>query len=140
MEKIQFIRQSFLPLQPGADGRSNGQLQYQEFQPSEALQPYVAYYWELKSSEKLLGYAYQVVADGAVDLIFNCEEAEESVLSVTNKQAFTIPLSGKVHYLGVRFLPGGVHYFFDLPLTALTGLTLPFGDFIAKKLINLELQ
>lgn len=84
------------------------------------------------------GYPYRLVADGSVDLIFNCKALEESVLSVTNTQAFDIPMYGEVHYLGVRFLPAGIHYFFEISLSELTGKTLPSGDFFGKDLKELE--
>jgi AraC-like DNA-binding protein len=138
LEKIDFIRQYFHPLQP-SDGA--GLLQYTEFAPSIALQPYIGYYWELKSNGTLLHeHPYHVVADGSVDLIFNCQQAAESMLSVTNTQAFDIQLSGVVHYLGIRFLPACVHYFFEIPLMELTGQTLPSGDCFGKEVKELEAQ
>lgn len=78
-----------------------------------------------------------MVADGSVDLIFNLIQAE-SYLSVTNTQFFDIQFNGTIHYLGVRFLPACVHYFFDLPLENLTGQTVAIEQLLSRTLQDLE--
>lgn len=130
MENIHFIRQYFQPLQPNAGLAADGFLQYQEYLPSKILQPFIHCFWTLTSSEHVqFPYEYHIVADGAVDSIFDGETGE-SYLSVTATQAFEIPFSDKVQYFGVRFLPATIHYFFQLSLAELAGQTIIINDIL----------
>lgn len=139
LKTIAFIHQQFQPLQPSEVAAENGLLYAARCMPDPFLHPYIAYYWELKSNDELLyEYPYHIVADGSVDIIFNCRQTEESFLSITSTQSFDIQLNGTIHYIGIRFLPACVHYFFDLNLEDLTGQTLHSGDFFGNTLHEVE--
>lgn len=136
MENLSFIRWHFQPLQPGAGRAEGAGLHYREFLPGAALQPYVACFWELQSDHSL-DFPYHIIADGAVDLIFNLQNPE-TYWSVTNSQSFDIQMNGKAHYFGVRFLPACVHYFFELSLKDLTGQTIFANDLIGNQLAEIS--
>lgn len=131
-----FIRQYFRPLQPN-HSLDDSQLDYHEFTPPDVLMPYVYCFWELTSPTPA-SQSYQVVADGTVDIIFDLNHHEPPQLSITNDRAFVIPLQGEIHYMGIRFLPACIHYFFSLSLSGLKGLSVEAEGILGRELAVLN--
>ena len=78
---------------------------YTEFLPCEALRSFIYCYWELKSPPRNTPFCYRVVADGCIDLFFDCNAPQmSSVMGYCNTYV-EFPITGAFHYVGVRFLP-----------------------------------
>jgi hypothetical protein len=99
------IRQYYQPLQPTA-GANGSPVDYQEILPAKSLQDFIYCYWFLKNDAHFtIPYQYRVVADGCVDLFFDVNNPADSQLMGFCKKYTEFPLSGRFHYVGVRFFP-----------------------------------
>lgn len=128
---------------------------YTEHPPCRLLAPYIDAYWEFAGMPGP-GMRMHVVPDGCTDFIFTLSHATEAVgdsLVMQPYRAYFVgPMptyteltvrSGPVHMLGIRFLPGGLGRFLELPLEALTGkrlhasdLDTDFDDSLAEELAS----
>jgi len=67
---------------------------YTEFLPCEALRSFIYCYWELKSPPRNTPFCYRVVADGCIDLFFDCNNAQmSSVMGYCNTYV-EFPITG----------------------------------------------
>ena len=78
---------------------------YTEFLPCEALRSFIYCYWELKSPLRNTLFCYRVVADGCIDLFFDCNNPQMSSLMGYCNTYIEFPITGAFHYVRVRFLP-----------------------------------
>jgi AraC-like DNA-binding protein len=86
--------------------------------PSSCLTPYVSHYWLGLNNQDT---AYDVLPDGAVDVVIKIQEASEcSWVYGTTTQSTTIALDQHCHYLGIRFKPGQSRHFLHVPANELT--------------------
>lgn len=124
-----FIRSLFVPLQP-SEVQSDGLLVHRSFPPPPMLESYVHSFWEMKGKARFTdSFSFALVPDGAADLIFPLHSNEEAgYISITDSVASSIEIQGDVHYLGVRFLPGCLLYFFPFSFNSLKGQTHSLQD------------
>lgn len=126
---------------------------YSEYQPNLLLSPYVDKYWEFKGNLKY-GTRINILPDGCTDFIFNLGEIANAVgenLSIQPYRSYFVgPMSkyselvtytNAIHSFGIRFLPGGIFRFINLPLPELSNQRIDtnylpslFGDSFAERL------
>lgn len=107
---------------------------YSEFSPCKALTPYIDKYWEFKGDLKI-GKRIHILPDGCADFIFTLDKGMQATGGPTGMQPYRsyfvgpmtkyLPLkirSANVHQMGIRFRPGGVFRFLQLPMDQLTDL------------------
>ena len=74
------IRSLYTPVQPAVIG-TNGEVSYIELPPDAQLQDFIYCYWNLKTIKPLDDiYNYRVVADGCIDIVFNCTNYDETYI------------------------------------------------------------
>ena len=102
---------------------------YQEYQPCRLLSSYVDKYWEFEGrpSGRM---RINILPDGCTDFIFTLGEVAQAVerkelvmqpyrsyfVGPMNRNIELITCTDSVHMLGIRFLPGGLFRFMNLPL------------------------
>ena len=83
-----------------------------QYHPGEHLRPYISCYWTMISPIELKEpISHRVIPDGCVDIIFDLHarsHGEASVIVGTMTRPIFAELKGRVNYLAVRFLPGGL--------------------------------
>lgn len=107
---------------------------YQEHQPSTALLPYIETYWTYDSF--MMGMqTVKVLPDGCVDILLNCKEeaAENELPSFCPYIVGTMTTFSDVTYndgmqmMGIRFRPGGITAFIQLPIHEITNQRIEMG-------------
>ena len=91
--------------------------------PSDALAPFVDYYWILRWD--LRGkppYEQTILPHPNVNLVF---EASGAGIFGVDRRLFTRSISGPGQALGVRFLAGGFRPFWQAPISQLTDRVVP---------------
>jgi len=122
------IQQLYLPVQPTVRQPADD-VTYRELLPHKALQPYISCYWQLRT-EKILEaqFNYRVVADGCIDIFFECNNPAESYVMGFCKQYTEFPLEFSFHYIGIRFLPTMFPQLFKINAAELSNRFLPLDD------------
>ena len=130
---------------------------YKEYQPGPLLSPYIDKYWEFKGRTDY-GMHINILPDGCTDFIFTLGEVANAVgdslvmqpyrsyfVGAMTKYSELVTYTETVHMLGIRFLPGGILRFMNLPLHELTNLristedlTSPFSNSFAERLCELS--
>ena len=103
---------------------------YTEFLPCEALRPFIYCYWELKSPPRNTPFCYRVVADGCIDLFFDCNAPQmSSVMGYCNTYV-EFPIIGAFHYVGVRFLPSAFPLLFGQDAFEISAQEIPLREVV----------
>jgi AraC-like DNA-binding protein len=127
----------FIPVQPGPALRGGKELDYTEYQPSALLKQYVYRFWTLSLAPDCYeDQMYRIISDGCVDLIFTADEKEQILITGTPQSPNEIPVSKADIFLGVRFLPGTLHYFFNLPVNEIVDVIVPLREVITGDFRN----
>ena len=94
------------PIQKGID-KSAKQVRYTEVEPPADLVQFVHRFWEIKSESKLLeDFAFHVLPDACIHLVFNLCVPNSAGLSALRTAAEELNLGQEFHFVGVRLLPG----------------------------------
>jgi AraC-like DNA-binding protein len=114
------------PLLAGKAGR------YREYAPSPALAPHFTCLWshEIKTASPVA-----IVPDGYCDLLF--ADGRLFVAGPDRTAAFP-PMAPGMRILGARFAPGAGAAWLKLPLSEITGLSVPLRDLAPAKAALLE--
>ena len=113
---------------------------YTEFLPCEALRPFVYCYWELKSLPRNTPFCYRVVADGCIDLFFECNAPQMSSLMGYCNTYVEIPITGAFHYVGVRFLPSAFPLLFGQDAFEISAQEIPLREVVPALAIYIAQQ
>ncbi len=100
---------------------------YKEFRPSLPLDQYVSCYWTVRSKYPLPGVTHRIIPDGCMDIICNFHERKAFITCMSDTTEF-FPISGSVHYMGIRFLPRAVPYILRGNASGTLNTTLEFED------------
>ena len=103
---------------------------YTEFLPCEALRPFIYCYWELKSPPRNTPFCYRVVADGCIDLFFDCNNAQMSSVMGYCNTYIEFPITGAFHYVGVRFLPSAFPLLFGQDAFEISAQEIPLCEVV----------
>jgi len=126
---------------------------YSLFRPMPILQPFIECYWIVNGflpTEQPLQEL--IFVDGKADLIFNygdayrrdsCSLAKRKLVDCANLDAqrdhpVMIQQSGDIQLIGVRFLPGGLAPFVNIPLFEASNQVLPIRDLLGTAILQLE--
>ncbi|GJH40008.1 transcriptional regulator [Capnocytophaga sp. HP1101] len=110
---------------------TQSEVSYREFVPTEALQPFIYCYWELKTNTNLATtFTYRVIADGCVDIFFNLTNPQESSLMGFCKNYTEFPMEGEFHYIGIRFLPAVFPLLFEQDASEVRQQEIPLRDIV----------
>lgn len=117
------------------------------YDPSPLLRPYVKYYWILKDNGKKGSIAQRVIPTGCLQLIFHRKERLfSSGEKVLQPRAFLggqmigyddLVFTGTIDMVVVVFNPQGAGPFFPVPLSELSGKTVPIAE-ISQEMALLE--
>lgn len=107
---------------------------YQEYEPSNALLPYIETYWTYDSFMEGM-QTVKVLPDGCVDILLNCKEeaAENELPSFCPYIVGTMTTFSDVTYndgmqmMGIRFRAGGITAFIQLPIHEITNQRIEMG-------------
>ncbi|MDJ1469274.1 AraC family transcriptional regulator [Xanthocytophaga flava] len=99
------IRKLYTPVQPTIRP-STPDVQYYEFLPDPALQPFIYCYWQLKTLQPLSqSFTYRVVADGCIDVFFELNALQNAFVMGFCEKYTEFSLANTFNYIGIRFLP-----------------------------------
>lgn len=107
---------------------------YSVYKPTEALRPFISFYWILEMDSRLAISAKQrIIPNGSVELIFHFgerlntllpnqkpEQQPQSLISGQSTRFYDVEQSGKTGMLSILFKPHGARMFFDLPISEIT--------------------
>lgn len=114
------IRSLYTPVQPAVIG-TNGEVSYIELPPDAQLQDFIYCYWNLKTIKPLDDiYNYRVVADGCIDIVFNCTNYDETYIMGYCNSFVKIGIDKEFNYFGIRFLPGIFPSLFNIDASELS--------------------
>jgi AraC-like DNA-binding protein len=110
-------------------------VEFQRYNPSLWLKPYVCNYWMLQCRRvPALPRRHWVVPDGCIDLIFMrrsvTEDYRASIVG-TMTRPIEEELASHMHYIGIRFNPGGFRHFFQTPPRELTDRIVSLDDLLS---------
>jgi AraC-like DNA-binding protein len=118
--------------------QENGYL-YRQFSPAGPLTPYVACYWMLKAPAPLSLGQERLPADGHTEIMFHLADPSKkyradgngephvqraSAILGARSRGYIIEQLGASHYVAIRFRPGGLAPFVNIPLTDLVDQTI----------------
>ncbi len=106
------------------------EVSYTEFLPCEALRPFIYCYWELKSPSRNTPFCYRVVADGCIDLFFECDNPQVSSLMGYCNTYIEFPIMRAFHYVGVRFLPSAFPLLFGQDAFEISAQEIPLREVV----------
>lgn len=133
------LHTAYRPIQPTVGDEPNTPMRYCEFLPSNALKPYISYYWVLWSETALhSSYTYRTVPDGCPDLVINCTTFQRLLVVGTSDAAINMEVPIPVELFGIRFSPGCLHLFLPLPLKELVNKAASCLDVWGNRLREFE--
>lgn len=120
-------------------------MNYQVYNPSAALQPFVKCFWTLEDNGSEKGQKQRIVPDGCMEMIFHfgdlyCQYFENGS-SIIQPRSFIfgqithfieIAPTGRSGIISARFLPEGLQPFLDLPVTALENRAVSLVDLFGE--------
>ncbi|MCG8330908.1 MAG: helix-turn-helix domain-containing protein [Chitinophagales bacterium] len=141
MEALESIRALYTPIQPTVK-IGQGDILYQEIQPSSQLQPFIYCYWQLKTKTTLENpYTYKAVSDGCVDIFFNLNNLSENFVMGFSKKYTAFSIGNEFNYAGIRFFPSAFTQLFGISAKTLSNQDQPLAsvlpdlaDFISKEI------
>ena len=99
----------------------DGELSYIEQSPDVQLQGSIYCYWNLKTTKPLNDiYNYRVVADGCIDIFFNCTNHDEAYIMGYCNSYVKIGIDKEFDYFGIRFFPGVFPLLFNIDASELS--------------------
>jgi Domain of unknown function (DUF6597) len=111
-------------------------IEFQRYDPSLWLKPYVRNYWMLQcSGVPALPRRHRVIPDGCIDLIFMRRSATEDYRASivgTMTRPIEEELASHVDYIGIRFNPGGFRHFFQTPPREFTDRIVSLDDLLSQ--------
>lgn len=126
------IRKLYRPIQPTVSHVSEA-VSYAEYLPDSGLQELIYCYWELKTTSILQQpFVYNVVADGCIDLFFDLDNPDESLIMGFSGQSSVFELGKSFHYAGIRFFPAMFTRLFRADASELTGRCENLEDVLPK--------
>jgi AraC-like DNA-binding protein len=105
---------------------------YREYAPSPVLAPHFHCLW---SHEIRTASPVAIVPDGYCDLLF--ADGRLFVVGPDRTAAFP-PMTPGMRIIGARFAPGAGAAWLKLPLSEITGLSMPLSDLAPEKSAHLE--
>lgn len=105
---------------------------YRQFFPNDALAPYVECFWILEAPSSLSTGSECLPADGRVEVMFHLAgpskryradgQGEPHVQRTSSilggrSRGYIVEQIGASHYVAIRFRPGGISPFINIPLT-----------------------
>lgn len=124
---------------------------YQIIIPSKSLQPYIECYWLLNvAAPNGFEVSESIFVDGKADLIFNFGDPyrrrgagdpllqRRSNLDALREYPVEITQSGQVSLVGVRFKPGGMTPFVDIPAVELKNQLLDIESGFGPEIKTIE--
>jgi hypothetical protein len=107
---------------------------YSVYKPTEALCPFISFYWILEmDSSQAFSAKQRIIPNGSVELIFHFgerlntilpnqkpEQQPQSLISGQSTRFYDVEQSGKTGMLSILFRPHGARMFFDLPINEIT--------------------
>lgn len=109
-------------------------LSYREYAPHPRLARYVECYWSsIGSIDPVAPLSRRVLPDGCMDVIVGLSpgastSGDSAFVVGTMTRPLNVTHSGPVHFLAVRFNPGGAQPFLAIPAGKLTDLVVPLDD------------
>ena len=112
---------------------------YNQYHPGPLLNNYVECFWELRSIEKPFDSLQRLIPGGRIELVFNFgtplhwlatpnDQGVSTVLAHVLGQRdklYFANTQGNVNLLGIRFKPGGINAFTELPASAFLNQMVP---------------
>lgn len=141
MKALESIRALYTPIQPTVK-IGQGDILYQEIQPSSQLQPLIYCYWQLKTKTTLATpFVYKAVSDGCVDIFFNLNNLRESFVMGFSRRYTEFSIGHEFNYAGIRFFPSTFTQLFGISAKTLSSQDQPLAsilpglaDFISKEI------
>jgi AraC-like DNA-binding protein len=125
-------------------------MSYREFQPHQALAPYIDAYWVVKT-EKVDPTISRIMPDGCVDIIINSGTdflSENGAFTMKNDKAYLVGTMtvfkdtirrDNTHLIGIRFKPLGFPTFYNFSaLEEITNTTVEFEKNLAPEIHELN--
>ncbi|PSL29015.1 helix-turn-helix domain-containing protein [Chitinophaga ginsengisoli] len=124
--------------------------EYQQYQPSAQLADYIECYWILRAEACFLNSPDPLVPGGRIEMIFNFASPVNWLIAKDNpggisfpgpifmgqrNKVFYVAATGKVDMLGLRFKPGGLAAFTNMPVSGLSNAMVP-AAFILGTQVN----
>jgi AraC-like DNA-binding protein len=133
------LRTVYRPIQPTVGDEPEAPLRYREFLPSDALKPYVSYYWVLWSDTGAHSpVMYRTVSDGCPDLVINCITFQRLWVVGASDGAITMEIPLPIKLFGIRFFPGCLPLFLPVPLKELVNKAASCIDVWGNRLHEFE--
>jgi AraC-like DNA-binding protein len=113
---------------------------FSRIQPTQALKSYIECYWMLSLPAETAALPQRMPADGRIELMFSfaaptrriamdksddCLVTARSYILGARGQGYSFHHPGALHYVAVRFRPGGLSAFTRLPAVETTDLHVP---------------
>ncbi|MGV0924066.1 DUF6597 domain-containing transcriptional factor [Empedobacter tilapiae] len=112
--KLDIIRKYYQPIQPTIS-KIDGEIIYQEIQPTKKIENMIYCFWNLKTKKKLKkNYLYRVVSDGCIDIFFDNNNPTENYIMGFCKKYTEFQIGKDFNYIGIRFLPSAFPLIFDI--------------------------
>ena len=113
---------------------------YREFRPGPLLQKHVECFWTIQSTPAAETLPDRIYPDGCMDIIFNFADPirNPETQIVNTSRAFVVgnmttfsaaQATGKFDLLAVRFHPGGIFPFLQMPLHEITDRSVDIAEF-----------
>ncbi|MFB6455273.1 DUF6597 domain-containing transcriptional factor [Chitinophaga sp. Hz27] len=130
-------------------------LYYQQYYPSAPLANFIECYWVLHAPNRFMDTPDRLIPGGRVELIFNFGDPADWLITPENphgirlsgpvimgqrNQIFYVKSTGKTSMLGLRFKPGGLAAFTNVPVSDLLNILLPAELILGTAVKSLETQ
>ncbi|RAJ78983.1 AraC-like DNA-binding protein [Chitinophaga dinghuensis] len=130
-------------------------LYYQQYYPSTQLADLIECYWVLHAPHGFMDVPDRLIPGGRVELIFNFGDPADWLITADNlhgvclsgpvimgqrNQIFYVKSTGKTRMLGLRFKPGGLAAFTNVPISDLLNSLLPAELILGKAAKSWEMQ
>jgi AraC-like DNA-binding protein len=117
---------------------------YRQYQPSPLLAGYIECYWALHASDDFIQTPDRLIPGGRVEMMFSFAKpiawliSEDSTGGINMQDSFLMGQRNKIYYakssgktdmVGVRFRPGGLAAFTNMPVSLLLNSVVP-AEFI----------
>ncbi|SHN24081.1 AraC family transcriptional regulator [Chitinophaga sp. CF418] len=127
--------------------------EYQQYQPSEQLADYIECYWILRAEAGFLNSPDALVPGGRIEMIFNFANPVNWLITENNpggisfagpifmgqrNKVFYATGTGKANMLGLRFKPGGLAAFTNMPVSGLLNAVIPAALILGAQINNWE--
>ncbi|NLU92328.1 helix-turn-helix domain-containing protein [Chitinophaga sp. Ak27] len=128
---------------------------YRQYYPSIQLADIIECYWVLRAPNSFMDVPDRLIPGGRVELIFNFGDPADWLITADNphgtrvsepvimgqrNQIFYVKSTGKIRMLGIRFKPGGLASFTNLPISDLLNMLLPAEQLLGKAVKSLEMR